>query len=106
MHIKNVFSALSNEHDNPLEEGPHNGYGVKFSPSRGDQAMGGTSLDPGNLRVSWAGMEAGAVRFEPLRTRSQGVKKRRWTARTWASDHHSRHPNHALVILIKIIYVM
>lgn len=29
-----------------------------------------------------------------------------WLQKPWAGDHHSRHPNHALVILIKIIYVM
>lgn len=38
--------------------------------------------------------------------RRQRERKRRLAVEIWMGDHHSHHPNHALVILIKIIYVM
>lgn len=52
-------------------------------------------------------MEAGTVRSKALRMRGQEEgRKGSWLQKPWAGDHHFRHLNHALVILIKVIYVM
>lgn len=76
------------------------------SHQEGGSGSRGISSSPGCLRGSCNRIEPGIVRFMSLRTRGRKEGRDAWLQKLWTSDHHLCYPNHALMILIKIIYIM